>query len=458
MSSLSHDLFWKTLVNFIKSHSREGDRIIAPVEFRKEFPNAFTYSFAQAEGAAEFQWVIVHKGMIQKLDSDFLNTVIQKQIPVFANEVFVVFTSHSNIDELHPNSVHMRPFWEQVAPDRIQPENASIYLLRKIRYKSNRFKQTITQVFQQRKTSAKVDEALIRLERLEKQIKELDKTIRKQRNPIRQIKDIVAMLPSEFAIACRAACHTAYLGNGVLLCRILGRLLVYADANDIGIVPHLSLNGYWESGITLTTVRILQPGWHCLDVGANHGYFALLMAEIVGPTGRVFAMEPNPKLVELLRRSLEANGFEKRAAVIPKAASHSDGETLNLVIPKGQTGHASVAALPSSTDDVVAVETITIDTLTADWPQVNFVKVDAEGAEEDIWNGMRQTIEKNKDIVVVLEFGASRYANPRAFLESIEQSGFILRYIDVFEIKPITIERCLTERPDSFWMLFLQRW
>jgi FkbM family methyltransferase len=458
MSNLTGDSYWKTLTGFIKSHLREGDRIIAPIEFRREFPSAFSYSFAKPDETNPFQWVVVHKGMLEKLDSAFLKNVVETQIPVFANEVFVIFTSHTTVQPLHPNSVHMRSFWRQVAPDKLLPENAVVYGFEKIRYKVGQVKQTIADWFKPKKTSAKLDETLLRLDRLEKSVKALEKTIRHQRNPIRQIKDIVAMLPSEFAIACRSSCQTAYLGDGVLLCRILGRLLLYADANDIGIVPHLSMSGYWESGITLATIRTVQPGWYCLDVGANHGYFALLMAEIVGSSGRVLAMEPNPRLVDLLSRSIEANGFDKRAAVVPKAASYEDGKTLNLVIPKGQTGHASVATTASATDDVVAVETITIDTLTADWPQVNFVKVDAEGAEEDIWNGMQQTIQKSKDIVIVLEFGASRYSNPRAFLESIEQAGFILRYVDVFEIKTITIERCLTERPDSFWMLFLQRW
>jgi FkbM family methyltransferase len=458
MSNLTGDFYWKTLTNFIKTHLQEGDRIIAPIEFRRQFPTAFSYSFAHTNESNQFQWVVIHKGMTEKLNPGFLKSVIGAQIPVFANEVFIIFTSHTNIQPLHPNSVHMRPFWQQVAPDKILPENAAAYWSRKIHYKVDRLKQTISNSLKPKRTSAKLDEALMRLDWIEKNSKTLEKTIRQQRNPIRQIKDIVTMLPSEFAIACRSACQTAYLGDGVLLCRILGRLLLYADANDIGIVPHLSLSGYWESGITLATIRVVQPGWHCLDVGANHGYFALLMAEIVGPSGRVFALEPNPRLVDLLGRSLEANGFEKRAAVIPKAASDRDGNTLNLVIPKGQTGHASVATTPGATDEVVAVDTITIDTLTADWPQVDFVKVDAEGAEEDIWNGMQQTIQKNKNIVIVLEFGAGRYANPRGFLESIEREGFILRYVDVFEIKTITIERCLTERPDSFWMLFLQRW
>ena len=72
-----------------------------------------------------------------------------------------------------------------------------------------------------------------------------------------------------------------------MLCRVLGKYLMYADSQETGITPHLALHGYWESWITLALARTLRPGWHCLDVGANHGYYTLVMADGAGPDGRV---------------------------------------------------------------------------------------------------------------------------------------------------------------------------
>jgi hypothetical protein len=90
------------------------------------------------------------------------------------------------------------------------------------------------------------------------------------------------------------------------------------------------------------------------------------------------------------------------------------------------------------------VETMTIDTLTADWPSVDFIKIDAEGAEEKIWEGMTETISRNQNIRILLEFNCQRYANPTRFLEDIEASGFKLRYVDYdASIQDLTIERCL---------------
>src|SRR5438034_3106477 len=88
-------------------------------------------------------------------------------------------------------------------------------------------------------------------------------------------------------VASRQASRAVYLGDGAVLCRVLDKYLIYADSQETGITPHLCLDGYWESWITVVLARTLRRGWHCLDVGANHGYYTLIMADAVGQEGRV---------------------------------------------------------------------------------------------------------------------------------------------------------------------------
>src|SRR5688572_23436882 len=95
-------------------------------------------------------------------------------------------------------------------------------------------------------------------------------------------------------VSCQAS-QTAYMGDNTAIVRVLGKYIMWVDTTDIGITPHLSLNGYWESWITLAMARVLQPGWTCIDVGANHGYYTLIMADAVGPSGKVISIEPNPR-------------------------------------------------------------------------------------------------------------------------------------------------------------------
>ena len=248
-----------------------------------------------------------------------------------------------------------------------------------------------------------------------------------------------------------------YLGDQMVLCRVLGKYLMYADAQETGITPHLAMDGYWESWITTALARTVRPGWHCLDVGANHGYYTLILADGAGPGGRVVPIEPTPKLAELLRQTLDVNGFPY-VDVLQKAASDAYGKTLQLVIPAHRSLNAHLVEAAGPTEDAVAVESVTIDAVTRDWPRVDLIKIDVEGAEESVWRGMEQTISGNRDVIVVLELNIDRYDDPRGFLETIESAGFALRYIDVdAEIKEVTVDRLLREQVGDDWMLYLAR-
>jgi FkbM family methyltransferase len=255
----------------------------------------------------------------------------------------------------------------------------------------------------------------------------------------------------------RQESRAVYLGDHTVLCRVLGKYLVYADAQETGITPHLAMNGYWESWITTTLACTLRPGWHCLDVGANHGYYTLVMADAVGPEGRVVPVEPTPRLAELLRETLDVNGFPS-VVVAQKAASDQDGEKLKLVIPAHRSLNARLSEEAGPTDEVVEVESTTIDALTGDWPRVDLIKIDVEGAEESVWRGMERTIADNPDIVLLLELNVVRYDDPRGFLALISEAGFRLRYIDIEpEVKDVTVDELLTRQVGEDWMLYLAR-
>jgi FkbM family methyltransferase len=255
----------------------------------------------------------------------------------------------------------------------------------------------------------------------------------------------------------RQESRAVYLGQETVLCRVLGKYLMYADAQETGITPHLSMDGYWESWITIALARTLRRGWHCLDIGANHGYYTLLMADGVGREGRVVPVEPTPRLADLLRQTLDVNGFPG-VTVVQKAASRTDGDTLQLIVPQRRSMNARLSDVAGPTDAVFDVQTVTVDALTSGWPRVDLIKIDVEGAEEDVWEGMQRTIAENSGLVVILELNVDRYEDPRNFLEGIELAGFRLRYIDYdAEAKDVTIDDLLSRQVGQDWMLYLAR-
>ena len=94
-----------------------------------------------------------------------------------------------------------------------------------------------------------------------------------------------------------------------------------------------------------------------MDVGANHGYYTLLLADAAGPDGRVVWRSSRiPALAELLALTLEVNGFERRAMVSPQAANDGTPRTVQLVIPYRRGACATICRAPSPADMVVDVE------------------------------------------------------------------------------------------------------
>jgi FkbM family methyltransferase len=144
---------------------------------------------------------------------------------------------------------------------------------------------------------------------------------------------------------------------------------------------------------------VLERGDTFLDVGANHGSFAVLASHVVGPAGRVVAVEPQLKLARLLRRSLaEAPApFEVHAVAL---ADH-DGEAL-LHIPCSGSGSASVAARPREPGRSLPVPVRAADDL-LDWrrfPGSLMLKLDVEGSELAFLRGARTMIRERRPILL----------------------------------------------------------
>ena len=105
-------------------------------------------------------------------------------------------------------------------------------------------------------------------------------------------------------------------------CRV-GPVELYADAADAAVTPGLR-SGKYEPHLTAVFERYCQPGMTVVDVGANLGYYSLLAAHLVGPDGRVVALEPNSENCRLLLSSLRLNSVTN-VELLPVAADVSPG-------------------------------------------------------------------------------------------------------------------------------------
>ena len=156
---------------------------------------------------------------------------------------------------------------------------------------------------------------------------------------------------------------------------------------------------------------LLGPGDSFVDVGANHGAFSIVASHLVGPGGAVVAVEPQPRLAELVGRSLEANAPETSRAVHALALSDAPGR-LRLHVPRGSSGSATlVDGVAGPGWDAVEVETARLDDAVA-WralPGHVVVKLDVEGAELAVLRGARAFVAARRPALVA-EVNPSRMA------------------------------------------------
>jgi len=227
----------------------------------------------------------------------------------------------------------------------------------------------------------------------------------------------------------RAAAGSAYLGDHAALCRVLGRYKLCVDTQDLGLSSHLLLDGYWEMWSTEVIARRVHPGMVVADVGANLGYFTALMADLVGPEGAVHAFEPNPAMAERLRRNLAINGFARRATVHADPLSDRDGEAVQLVVHPQFPSAAFIVPCKDALQTPPLLRTRRFDSF-PELASADFIKIDAEGSEMAIWDGMSGLLKTGRSLTILLEFAPSRYADPGGFLAAIVQQGFRLNLVD----------------------------
>jgi FkbM family methyltransferase len=232
---------------------------------------------------------------------------------------------------------------------------------------------------------------------------------------------------------CRARTQSAYIGENEALCRILGRYKLYVDTRDSGLCAHLLLDGFWEMGLTMHMARTVRRGMTAIDVGANFGYYTILFGALVGEPGQVVAVEPAPVTAAMLRRSVALNGFQKFTTVVEAAAGAGEAHRL-LHVPPREPKNAQLVSSADVVDSaggtVHRVAEIRLDVLLADRRRVDFVKIDAEGAEEGVVAGILAILRRDRPNLV-LEFNAARARDPDRLLGTLCDIYGGPRYLDL---------------------------
>ena len=248
------------------------------------------------------------------------------------------------------------------------------------------------------------------------------------------------------------------VGCGVLLRPPMGRHMMLLTARDVRFPPYPLLHGVWEPWMTPLLARTIKPGMTVVDAGANHGYFTLMLADLVGPDGRVAAIEPHPVTAGLLRRTVGVNGFAGRTTVFEQAVGAHDDMTLTFELREDDPKNARVVGdHRADQPGMTQVKGGRLETLLADWPKIDFIKIDVEGAEEAVLEGAWPLIVRDRPDIL-LEFNHARCSDPLGLLERLVGVYRKLRMVTHdSEIVPVTRAQLLDKDQPEDWMLWLSR-
>ena len=237
----------------------------------------------------------------------------------------------------------------------------------------------------------------------------------------------------------------AYLGNNrAVTMTYFGRRILIDTRNiqNYSIVTH----GFYEKGVAWAIEKYLKPGNTMIDVGANIGFFTLLGNHIVGPKGKVYSLEPNPDIFELMKSSVHINAFRPRSVRLNMAAFDETG-TLELTWSAAKHGGGRLRTTDKIKPDEKSAEVKTekLDNLikTEDLP-VDLIKIDTEGSELYALKGAREILDKSPGCVIITEWNPNflrgRGSSVDEAIEFIDKRFKIIEKIvkvgEVLRLKP----------------------
>jgi FkbM family methyltransferase len=253
----------------------------------------------------------------------------------------------------------------------------------------------------------------------------------------------------------RANVRPMLLGDHRALSTILARYKFFSDTRDIGFATHILTDGFWEMWLTQFMANTIKEGMFVLDIGANFGYYSVLMADLIGPSGQLIAFEPNPVAAANAEASLSVNGFSSRSRVLQSAASDTAGSA-TFSVPYNEPKNARMVpeGYTSADAEIIHVSTVTINEICRNERKVDFIKIDAEGGEHQIYQGMEEVIRRDRPMII-LEFNATRTGSAD-LLDLILKTYTSLKFLGFDgNLRDVAPDRLLTENVGEDWLLLL---
>lgn len=187
--------------------------------------------------------------------------------------------------------------------------------------------------------------------------------------------------------------------------------------------------GFHEAALVEFLVAQLEPGDVFYDVGGHIGFISMVGARVVGTAGTVFVFEADPENAARILGHLQMNSLPQIEIV--RAAAWSECKTLSFHRAPGassrNTGSVAEAEGSGNSGNLIRVDAVTLDSFAAGHRAPAVVKIDVEGAEDEVLKGAEKLFRQSKPVLVCEVHHARAAENVHGWLATL---GYQWKWLD----------------------------
>ncbi len=198
--------------------------------------------------------------------------------------------------------------------------------------------------------------------------------------------------------------------------------LFLVNRNDVYIGKSLELYGEYAGLEGEMLMSLVRPGQTVVEVGANIGAHTVGLAKRVGPSGTVFAFEPQRACFALLQAQIALNQLHNVTAFNEGSGAAECDLWLPRIDYSRQGNFGGVSLQRSGTEQMEKVKVRRMDDVFAG-ASVDLIKIDVEGMEREVIEGARQLIERSRPTLYVEN---DRVEESAALISLIQACGYRL--------------------------------
>jgi FkbM family methyltransferase len=168
----------------------------------------------------------------------------------------------------------------------------------------------------------------------------------------------------------------------------------------------LVVQGYYERNETIILKYFADTKTgSIIDIGANLGYYSVILGKLLKPSDKLFAFEANPLVMDMLNKNIAINDLQDDIEVFNCALTDLNDQKLSLYLPlRAGSSAASLNKLhPQDKNNSIEILTKRLDDVgqIRNLDKISLIKIDVEGAELDVIKGALETIRKNKPVLFI---------------------------------------------------------